>query len=165
MGTYATLADVQARYDKTIPADLEPFVQAHLDDANLLLDSLVPSLAARAGVAGGLARMVVVRAVLRVLRNPDGFKGEHAGEYGYYFDANGASGQVAFPPEDLALLEASGSRSRVRSVGLADDALCYPTRYPYHRWQGVTTNAWGDIETNQAQQAEPEFPLEPVEPT
>jgi hypothetical protein len=156
MGTYATLVDVKARYDKTIPADLEPFVQAHLDDANLLLDSLVPSLSARAGTVGGLARMVVVRAVLRVLRNPDGFKGEHAGEYGYYFDANGASGQVAFPPEDLALLEASGSRGRVRSVGLDDDALSEPTRSPspWSTRQDVVSDDWGDITYNYAQQAE-----------
>lgn len=156
MGMYATLADVRARYDKAIPADLEAFVQAHLDDANLLLDSLVPSLAARVGTVGGLARMVVVRAVLRVLRNPDGFKGEHAGEYGYYFDANGASGQVAFPPEDLALLEASGSRSRVRSVGLADDALSEPMRTPtpWSTRQSVVTDEFGDIRFNYAQQAE-----------
>lgn len=157
MAAYATLADVQARYDKTIPVSLEPFVQAHLDDANLLLDSLVPTLASRAGTGNvaGLARMVVVRAVLRVLRNPDGFKGEHAGEYGYYYDQNGSAGRVSFPPEDLALLAETGQRSRVRSVGLSDDALCEPTRRWWPVRQGVTTNVWGDIVYNPAQQADP----------
>lgn len=155
---YATLADVQARYEKDIPDDLTTFVEARLDDANMLLDVRVPSLAGRLGseVPAGLARMVVVDAVLRVLRNPDGFKGEHGAEYGYYYGSTEALGRVAFSPEDLADLQPSGQRSRVRSVGLDDDALCHPMRGPRRLRQSVTTDPYGDILTNPAQQADPD---------
>lgn len=128
---YASLGDVQEAYEQAIPADLTVFVQKRLDYANAKLAQLIPSLAGR--IAAGtvpalLAQEVVVDAVLRVLRNPAGVKGEHAGEYGYYLDAGNASGRVTFLPEELAPLQPSGRRARLRSVGLADDALEYPTR-------------------------------------
>lgn len=154
--TYAVLADVQARYEQVIPADLTTFVQSHLDDAHALLDALIPSLAAgvtSGDVAAALPRMAVVQAVLRVLRNPAGVKGEHAGEVGYYFDQGGAAqGRVAFLDEELALLQPSGRRGRLRSVGLDDDALCEPVRRGWFRQDVEQDWTTGDILYNHAQQ-------------
>lgn len=152
---YATVDDVQNAYEQPIPDDLATFVATQLEVANTLLDARVPSLASRLTSAPGLAvlaRHAVVVAVLRVLRNPDGFKGEHGGEYGYYYGTEASSGRVAFSAEDLQDLMPSGNRARVRSVGLDDDALCEPTRRRRLRQDVVQDPVTGDILLNFAQQ-------------
>lgn len=106
MSTYATAQDVLDRYEGTAP---EEKVQRHLDDAETLLPAKVPRLAER--VAGGdldpeLVRLVLVWAVLRYLRNPQGFASESDGDYSYSRGAAGAAigGRVTFLADELSML-------------------------------------------------------------
>lgn len=109
---YALPADVEL--DPAAPAGLvEEQVERLIEDAEAILDALVPGIADRI-TAGTLnpviARRVVVAAVLRRLNNPRGYKGEHAGEYGYYYAEGSVKGGGWFTDDELALLRPAISR-------------------------------------------------------
>lgn len=111
----ASFADVTDRY--TGPLVLDPAkTETLIGDAGVVLRSpqYVPDLDARLAdgrTSAAAVRIVVVRMVLRVLRNPEGFKNEQAGDYGYSVDTAVASGRLFLTADDLALL-GLGSRSR-----------------------------------------------------
>lgn len=113
----AVVADVEARYEGT----LDPVrTQTEIDDAGVVLRSVVPDLDARLAdgrTSAAAVRIVVVRMVLRVLRNPAGFKDEQAGDYGYSVDTAVASGRLFVTRDDLALLGVRPTRVGTVKVG------------------------------------------------
>lgn len=126
MAPYATLADVEARYENTIPARREAWVQTLLDEAINLLDARLPTLRARydAGdVAPTLVKKIVVDAVLWVVRAP-------SPETGDQLAASVASRQrpatnpavIEFTAAELASLQPAGAVVSVGSALLAPPA-------------------------------------------
>lgn len=114
MSTYATVQDVLARYEGTAPADR---VQVQLDDAELLLQQpgKVPDLAARIGAGdldADLVRLVLVWAVCRYLRNPEGYKAESDGDRSVSHGTVG-QGRVEFTTEELAMLRGARATTDV----------------------------------------------------
>lgn len=100
----ASFADVMDRYEGELD---ESRTLQQIDDASVVLRILIPDLDARLAdgrTTAAAVRIVVVRMVLRVLRNPDGFKNEQAGDYGYSRDAAVASGLLSVTDADKALL-------------------------------------------------------------
>ncbi len=110
MATYASVADVSARWDGSAT---EARIQAALDAAHVMLSrrvyaytgSTLDEWVASESLDAALVRIVMVRAVTRNLDNPKGFLAEHAGEYGYSYGstkAAQAAARLGFTDEDLA---------------------------------------------------------------
>jgi hypothetical protein len=121
MSTYASVEDVSDRYEGQIPSTDR--VQTFLDDAEVYLLGRVPDIADRitAGTSSEqAARIVVCNLVMRRLRNPAQYKGEHDGDYGYYY---GSEQDWTVPTEaDMNLLGIS-TRGAARGVGMINPAL------------------------------------------
>lgn len=104
---YATTTDVETKW-RPLTGTEPTRVQAFLDEADALLDHLLPDLAANitAGdVSAVLARMVVTNAVIRVLANPAGVTMQTVGPESYQFAGIRQLGTVAFTDDELALLQ------------------------------------------------------------
>lgn len=94
-------------YEGTLDASLGNYYQAKIDEAVRLLMRKVPNLPARithGEVDPDLVTDIIVRAVLRVVRNADGAESENAGGYGYKLNPMVASGDIWFPDTDLSLI-------------------------------------------------------------
>lgn len=107
MAKYATVEDVATRLGRDLLPGEQDRVQALLDDAETILRTRVPNLdeEVEAGrIARDVARLVLVSMVLRVVRNPAGYRSESAGDYSYTVDTRAASGFLAVLPEEWAWL-------------------------------------------------------------
>lgn len=109
--TYATADDVQARLGRPLTGDEQTMVAALLADAEALIKARIPDLDQR--VTGGRTpREVVVlveaNAVLRVVRNPGGYRSETDGDYAYTVDPSAAGGYLTILPDEWGLLGAGG---------------------------------------------------------
>jgi len=121
MAVYASVEDVTVRFEGQMP--VEARVEAFLDDAEAYLLAAVPDLAARitAGTSTlAAAKIVVGNLVARRIRNPAQFKGEHDGDYGYYY---GSEQDWTAPTEaDLKLLGVA-TKGTNRGVGMITPKL------------------------------------------
>lgn len=100
---YATLADVQARYHLPIEDDLHPLVEARIEDAEQKIRARIPALddlVVQGRVSEGVLKRVISDAVLRILRNPEGYVAESDGAYSYQFAHTGGGSDLTIPPED-----------------------------------------------------------------
>jgi hypothetical protein len=124
---YATLTDVVARYEGTIPADREAWVTTLLDEATSKLDDTLPDLRSRIDsgeVSAQRVRWIVVGAVLRVVRNPRGIRQEMLGAYNVTRQMPAtAPAEVAFTADELA--ELSPPQQAASIVGSAALSLPY----------------------------------------
>lgn len=114
-----TIADLEARWRPL--SDTEAVnADALLADAWWMLTARRPSLDADV-VAGSVASGNVVRVVsamvLRVLRNPEGYRSETVDDYAYTRDELVSSGALHVTADELADVTPNGSR-RVASVRL-----------------------------------------------
>lgn len=112
MVAYATVVDVAELYGPLTSAE-DTTATRLLNFASALVRRQVPDLDAR--IAAGTIEPIVVstvvaQMVIRVLRNPEGYKSENSADYGYELDASRAAGQVYIAPDELALLAAAPSR-------------------------------------------------------
>lgn len=108
----------------TFEGDLDPDKQAYydrkVDEAVRLLLRKCPGLLKK--VEDGeldpeFVSDTVAKAVLRVIRNPEGFTNESEGNYSYGLGARVASGDIWYPDNELDALGCGGSSSMVpRSV-------------------------------------------------
>lgn len=108
VGTYADFTDVQqAAYGLDIPSDsaTQLSIEALIAKAEKRLLARVPSIPARIE-AGTLDIMlvqgVVEDVVIRLIRNPQGFSSEQAGEFSYRIDRLVASGRIEITDDDVA---------------------------------------------------------------
>lgn len=93
----ATVEDVQARLDRPLTDEERVWAETLLGDAEVKLLRRIPDLLERAAADPGFRRAVVMvesNAVLRVLRNPEGYRQETEGNYGYSLSAAVASGHL-----------------------------------------------------------------------
>ncbi|GAA5152104.1 hypothetical protein GCM10023321_20260 [Pseudonocardia eucalypti] len=91
-------------------------VAAQLDDTELLITGRVPDLDAKitsGAVDAGVVVMVEADAVLRLIRNPNGYRTETDGNYSYEIDQRVASGRLMILDEEWALL---GIRAAVFTI-------------------------------------------------
>lgn len=132
---YATVEDVREASDRPIPDARVPYVQGRLDAAHRLLHSKAPGLDARvdSGVLDPLlVKDVIVEMVLRVLRNPSGFRSETDGDYSYSRDIQVASGRLMVTDDELAML-GYGPSSTYSTPGAGAEVACAWRRDPYPR--------------------------------
>lgn len=105
--SYTTVQDVEAEWNQQVPDGSLVHVQWLIDKAERLLARRIPDLAARIAderLTQADVVDVVCSMVLRVLRNPTGFRSESAGDYSYSADSASASGRIELLPSERRLL-------------------------------------------------------------
>lgn len=93
--------DVRARYERDIPDDRSPYLLALIGEAVQVLASKVGDLDQ---FPPATVKMLIIRAVMRVLRNPEGFTSESEGTYNYNLSQRVASGSIWFPDDEIGML-------------------------------------------------------------
>ena len=113
---YAELADVQARYHLPIDSSMEPLVLARLQDAEDKIRIRIPDLDERVD-QGTISKNTVVRvtadAVIRLVRNPDGYISETDGNYTYQLSFDGGGSDLTITPAEWRDL---GIRKGIRVI-------------------------------------------------
>ena len=113
---YAELADVQARYHLPIDSSMEPLVLARLQDAEDKIRIRIPDLDERVD-QGIISKNTVVRvtadAVIRLVRNPDGYISETDGNYTYQLSFDGGGSDLTISPAEWRDL---GIRKGIRVI-------------------------------------------------
>lgn len=113
---YATLEDVQARYHLPIEDSLHALVEARLEDAEEKIRNRIPALDDLIE-QGRVSRNTVVRvtaeAVIRLVRNPDGYVSETDGSYTYQLSYNAGGSDLVINDDDWYDL---GIRKRMSAV-------------------------------------------------
>ncbi|HLP97659.1 MAG TPA: hypothetical protein VK149_04360 [Sideroxyarcus sp.] len=126
--TWATPADVEARWvGSSIPADSD-VVEALISDAEAIVLSEYPGIQARiddASLAQAVVVMVVCRMVMRVLRNPEAltYWQQNTGPFGQGKNYGSGNADIWMSSEEVELL-APKRRGKAFSVDLAPNA--YP---------------------------------------
>jgi hypothetical protein len=133
---YATVADVEARLGRPLEAGETTIVETRLNDVELLIRSRIPDLDAR--VANGtldveVVIMVEAEAVLRLIRNPEGYTAETDGNYSYQISVKVASGRIDILSSEWALLGVRAGAYVIRPYIGPYPGRCYPP------------NPWEDI--------------------
>ncbi|MFE3461367.1 Gp19/Gp15/Gp42 family protein [Nocardiopsis aegyptia] len=111
----ATVDDVDARLDRDLTPEERDLAAVLLNDAEVKIRRRARNLVARAAADPEWREalvMVEANAVLRVLRNPEGYRQETDGNYSYSLSAAVAAGHLyimASEWEDLGLARRVGS--------------------------------------------------------
>jgi len=135
MATYASVPDVQDRWEQSIPLEGYSRVATLLDRAERVLTATVGDQVPR--IAAGLVtaedvRDVVCEMALRVLRNPGGMRSQTAGPFSATVDATVSSGRLFVSQADRRQLRL---RRGATSVPLEDPALATLLLHPDRdRW-------------------------------
>lgn len=93
----ATVEDVRKRFDRDLTDEEERLAQTLLDDAETKIRRRIRNLTQRAAADPDFRAAVIMveaNAVLRVLRNPEGYRQEAEGNYSYSLNAAVASGHL-----------------------------------------------------------------------
>ncbi|MFE2912822.1 Gp19/Gp15/Gp42 family protein [Kitasatospora indigofera] len=124
---YATVQDVEDRYLGQLTTDEQALAEVLLGDAENLIRSRVRDLDTRVTDPNYLAAVVQVEsnAVLRVVRNPDGYRQEMDGNYSYSISAAVASGFLSILDNEWALL---GVRPGAFTITPVLRPACLPVR-------------------------------------
>lgn len=104
---YATTTDVQARLGRSLDSSEQQIVNARLSDVELIIRSKVPDLDTKVStgeVDVEVVIMIEANAVLRLIKNIDGYRSETDGNYSYQIDERVASGRLDILPDEWALL-------------------------------------------------------------
>jgi hypothetical protein len=142
----ATPADVAERLGRELDAAETALVASRLDDAEELIFQRIPDLTQK--IAAGTIRqrlvvMVECEAVMRLIRNPEGYTSETDGNYSYSISHRVASGRLEILSDEWAML---GIRSGVAVLNIG---INMPTRLPwYQAWDpeyntNQDTAVWG----------------------
>ncbi|AEV52154.1 head-tail adaptor Ad1 [Rhodococcus phage RER2] len=104
---YATVEDVAVRFARDLTEEESALVLARLTDAENRIRSRIPDLDDQV-VAGTILEANVVQvcsdAVLRLVRNPDGFVQETDGNYTYMLSHDAARGNLTILRDEWELL-------------------------------------------------------------
>jgi uncharacterized protein YcaQ len=111
--TYAQAADVQAVLGRTLTAEETALVDRRLAQVERMILRRVPDLAEQIG-AGDLDDADVIdieaEAVLRLIRNPEGYASESDGTYSYQFNRETASDRLEILASEWETLGIKSSR-------------------------------------------------------
>ncbi|WP_158169976.1 Gp19/Gp15/Gp42 family protein [Mycolicibacterium smegmatis] len=104
---YATPSDVAARLGRELTEQETSLVSTRLEDAERMILRKIPDLADKIS-AGDIdvadVKQVEAEAVLRLVRNPEGYASEQDGTYGYTFSRDLASGKLEITREEWEML-------------------------------------------------------------
>jgi uncharacterized protein YcaQ len=105
--TYASAADVAALVARQLTAEETALVERRLAQVERMIMRRIPDLAEQID-AGDLDQADVIdieaEAVLRLLRNPEGYASESDGTYSYQFNRKTASGRLEILPSEWETL-------------------------------------------------------------
>lgn len=110
MPTYANVDDVAGRWARTPSEEESGLIEIRLGDVERMIKRRIPDLAARI-TAGTIDVEDVIQveadAVLRLVRNPDGYLSETDGSYTYMLQQDISSGKLTITPEEWEILGVS----------------------------------------------------------
>jgi len=129
--TVTTFDIVAKGYKPAVPSSDTDFVEDAIDEAEMILESKIGDL--EAWIARGATdaerdkrrrklQRVVTRMVRRVMKNPDGFTSETAGDYSYARAGALASGQIYVGIAEWNLLGIRSKGFKTIRVGLPQDS-------------------------------------------
>ena len=105
--TYASAADVTTLWAKEPEPEVISLIERRLEQVERMLKRRIPDLAVRI-TAGDIDEADVVDieadAVLRVVRNPDGYLSETDGGYTYQLQSDLSSGKLTITDEEWEIL-------------------------------------------------------------
>lgn len=104
MAAYATFDDLSVAFEGTIPDSDRPRLEALLRRASRRIDAIVPSTAPRLGsgeLDPDLPAGLVIEAVLRVYRNPEGVTQDQMGPFQKQFNPRGVSAEVTLDRDEV----------------------------------------------------------------
>ncbi|MGW6624208.1 Gp19/Gp15/Gp42 family protein [Nocardia sp. NPDC055002] len=113
---YAVANDVAVRWARVMSPEEEALVLARLEDVERMIKRRLPDLAARIADGRLLEEdvvMVEADAVLRLVRNPEGYLSETDGNYTYMLQTGTVSGRLSVLPEEWELLGVRQTRFAV----------------------------------------------------
>lgn len=154
---YASVEDVEARLGRDLDTSESQIVSTRLNDIELMIRYRIPDLDTK--VATGVIDpqvvvMVECDAILRLIRNPEGFTAETDGNYSYQISTQVASGKLDVFPNEWALL---GIRNGAFTIRPSLAPLYSDCPYPWenvHRpfdefpeWDRTTHPAWCEFTT------------------
>lgn len=108
---YATADDVAVRWARELNAEETALVNVRLEDAERMIRRRIPDLDSKVQ-AGAINAEDVVQvesdAVLRLARNPEGYKSETDGDYTYTLADGLTAGALGITDDEWAILGVSG---------------------------------------------------------
>ena len=120
MGQFATARDVADRFEGDLDEKQMSWLDTKIEDAETILLTELPRLGnveLLTALDLGNARRVICDAVLRVLRNPGGFRQEGHGPFSGNRHEIASTGQLFFTPKELAVFQLV-KRRRVGMIGV-----------------------------------------------
>src|SRR5690554_5471170 len=104
---YATVEDVESRFTREVSDEEGTLVQSRLEEVKAIIRTRIPDLDEKIA-SGTLSKQVIIivesEAVLRVLRNPEGFSQKTDGNYSYSMSSTNAPGRILILPEEWVWL-------------------------------------------------------------
>lgn len=126
---YATVEDVAVRLGYEPDPSEAQIIDVRLEDAERLIKAKLPDLDGMIldnEVDRDTVVMIEAEAVLRLIRNPDGFSAETDGNYNYQINSRVASGKLEILEEEWALLGVT------RGMFTITPRVCRPRRRGRH---------------------------------
>jgi hypothetical protein len=154
---YATVSDVEARLGRTLDASESQIVTTRLNDVELMIRHRIPDLDTKVStgvIDPALVVMVECDAILRLVRNPEGFTAETDGNYSYQISSEVASGKLDILPSEWALLGVRNGAFTIRpSLAPLYGNCAYPwenVNRPFDEfpeWDRTTSPCWCEFTT------------------
>lgn len=124
--SYATFEDVEVRFFRDLLPEERDLVEARLDDAEGKIRSRIRNLDQKVLENPDYLNTVVrvcVDAVIRLIRNPEGFVQETDGNYTYMLSASNADGRLTILTEEWQDLGIRKSLGVVHTIPLLPESL------------------------------------------
>lgn len=137
----ATLDELKARCDWTFDEDEERAAPGYIDEASDMA-RVYGRLTWNSDTAPRMAKNIVMSAVRRFMRNPDGYTQSRAGDETLAWDTLGdKAGTIYFTTEEQKLLRAlGGANGGLRSAGVT--AWGSTRRHTTHESGNVPVSGW-----------------------
>lgn len=123
---YATFEDVQLRFFRELTPEEQPLVEQRLQDVENKIRRRIKDLDERVMDDPGyedLVRQVCADAVIRLVRNPEGYIQETDGNYTYQLSATSADGRLTILPEEWADLGIRKGIAVIHNIPRLPDSL------------------------------------------
>lgn len=123
---YATFEDVQLRFFRELTPEEQPLVEQRLQDVENKIRRRIKDLDERVLDDPGyedLVRQVCADAVIRLVRNPEGYIQETDGNYTYQLSATSADGRLTILPEEWADLGIRKGIAVIHNIPRLPDSL------------------------------------------
>lgn len=118
------ISDVADRYEGDLGKFRASYVETLIADAQAVIEAQLPEVVGRLST-GFLSPQMYVKTVaamvLRVIRNPDGFTYQSAGDSSVSVSVTTSPGEIALTPNDRASLVADSSVRAIGTVGQGID--------------------------------------------